>query len=672
MKRKRKTIADPKEHANTLRRARRAAASLVERRPVADPKRRKRLERDPAAWLRWYLSAAFPLPFGAVHKDMIGAAVRAIRTGAGMAVAAPRGTGKTSVLWGVAMWALLSGQCRFPVIAGWSHQAARRMLRKWVEAVAGNERLLADYPDGCAPFQLSTHANRLKGCGWSDTGELCGADVQMMTGTLVLPDSIGALGAVSISGSARGLSVGLPDGSAIRPDVLLLDDPQDKATAESPALVRKVIEKIEADLFNLSGPDRRLAVMAAVTIIAEADVATHFLEHPDFEAVRVRQVTTWPEGWESKESQTRALWEEWDKARTEGLTNRDGGKAARAFYRAHKATMTKGMVVSWPARYDKKRKDPDAMFAAMWDFFRLGERAFMAERQNEPLQSAEASLFELPQSHVAGRVNGHPRRAAPDNAAFLVGMIDINADGLRWALAAASNTRALAIVDYGLYPGGGVPLIREGETEALGIMRGLNGLDQTLRGLPIMRGPDRMAIDVMLVDCGGTWMQAVFDWLSGPARLSPVRWLASRGQNSRFYRPGRNIVGRPGDGWHLAQWAGKGRVLVHNSDQWRHRQQKGWLLPTAAPDSIAFFGTDGTRHDHFADGVVCERLVAFAESPAGPLYRWQNTPGLRNDWGDVATGLFVASSFLGLSPAGRVRPVAAKRRAPKISFVKTR
>jgi hypothetical protein len=652
-------------------RARRKASSTIERRPVEDMARRERFERDPAAWLQWYLSAAFPLPFGKVHKDMIRAAVRAIKTGAGMAVAAPRGTGKTSVLWGVALWAILSGQSRFPVVAGWSHQAARRMLRKWIDALAENARLHADYPDACAPFQLSTHANRLKGCGWSDTGELCGADVQTMTGTIVLPDSIGALGAVSISGNTRGLSVGLPDGSAIRPDVLLLDDPQDKATAESPALVRKVIERIEADLFNLSGPNVRLSVMCAVTIISEQDVATHFLEHPDFEAVRVGQVTAWPKGWEEKESHARALWEEWDKARTEGLANHDGGKAARAFYKAHKAAMTAGMSVSWPARFDKKRKDPDALYAAMYDYYRLGERAFMAERQNEPLKSGEASLFDLPQSHVAARVNGYARRTAPDNAAFLVGMVDINADGLRWALAAASNNRALSVVDYGNHPGNGALVVTPGESETLGIMRGLSGLDNLLRGLSVMRGNNRMQIDCMLVDCGGTWIQAVFDWLNGPARQSVIPWVASRGSNSRFYRPNKNTIGRPGDNMHLAEWSGKGRVLVHNSDYWRHVQQKGWLLPVNAPDSISFFGSDGDRHEHFADGVVCERLVAFAETPAGPLYRWNNTPGLRNDWGDVATGLFVAASRLGLSPVGRVRPVVKKRRAPSISFVKT-
>jgi hypothetical protein len=664
----------PATDRNERRHERRKASALIERRKCADPARRARLERDPDGWLKWYCAAAFPLPFGDVHKRIIDAAVRAIRTGAGMACAAPRGTGKTSVLWGVALWAILSGACRFPVVAGWSHGAARRMLKKWLSALADNARLQADYPEVTGPFESSTHSNRLRGVGWVDIGEPCGADVQQSSGTIVLPDGHGALGAVSISGNVRGLQIGLPDGSTIRPDVLLLDDPQDAATAASEPMTRKTIEKIEGDLFNVSGPDARLAIMAAVTVIAENDVAEHFLAHPDFEAIRVSQITAWPQGWADKASVVRALWDDWNKARVAGLAGHDDGKAARRFYREHKTELIEGMAVSWPARFDKKRKDPDALYAAMYDFFRLGDRAFLAERQNAPLKSGEASVFELPQAHVARRVNGLARRVAPDNAVAVVGFADINMDGIRWAIAAATNTRALSVLDYGIFPGHGRPLIGAGESEAPAIMRGLSGLDTALGQSSITKGAARMSIDCFLLDCGGAWMQTVFDWLNAGGRQSGIPWLASRGWGSRNYRPGRQVIGRPGDGWHLAGWPGKGKVLVHDADAWRMRQQKGWLLPIGAPDSIAFFGSDNERHELFADGVSCERLTAYAETNAGPLYRWQITPGFRNDWGDVATGLFVAASRLGLSPttneAGAVRRgYPARRRATGVTVI---
>jgi hypothetical protein len=260
-------------------------------------------------------------------------------------------------------------------------------------------------------------------------------------------------------------------------------------------------------------------------------------------------------------------------------------------------------------------------------------------------------------------VNGLDAGAAPADAVHLVGMCDINKDGARWALAACTNTRALHICAYGCYPGKGRMLLNDTEADGVALMRGLSGLDDLLRLVTVTK-PDgtALAIDLMLVDAGGTWAQAVFDWLNGPARLSPIPWVASRGWTSRTYRPGRNSIGRPGDNWHLAEWPGKGRVLVHNADAWRHQQQRGWTLPINAPDSIQLHGTDRTRHDDFADGVTAERLVDYVETERGPLYRWHIVPGLRNDYGDVSTGLFVAASRLGLTPTGHRANGPARKR----------
>ena len=73
----------PSPRANETRRKRRAAASAIERRKCANRRRRARLEAAPADWLRYYLHAAFPLPFGDVHLRMIEAAARAVETGSG-------------------------------------------------------------------------------------------------------------------------------------------------------------------------------------------------------------------------------------------------------------------------------------------------------------------------------------------------------------------------------------------------------------------------------------------------------------------------------------------------------------------------------------------------------------------------------------------------------------
>ena len=641
-------MKDYDEKQNELRRQRRATQRTIERRECANPRRRKRLEKTVEKWLKHYLAASFPLPFGDVHRQIIQAAVAAITTGAGMATAAPRGTGKTTILEGVALWAVLSGNARFPVVGAWTANAAKKALRRWLRALSDNPEIAADYPEFTQPFELSTHSNRLRNMLFDD-GEACGADVRLQDGSLVLPSGLGAVGAVSIGASVRGLNIGLSDGSTIRPDVLLLDDPQDKATAQSGQRVRKIIEIIEGDLFSLAGPAKRLSVMAACTIIEQGDVACYLLQNPDFTAVITSQITAWPSGWDDTKSATRKLWDEWNKTRIDAMADGNGGKPAQSFYRANKQAMTEGMQVSWAARFDKRRGDPDARYAAMLDFYRIGERAFMAERQNQPLAQGEASILDLPVDHVARRVNGLDRLVAPEDAVAVAGMVDTNGDHLRWALAAVSNTRALSIVDYGMYPGGNQLLLTGKESEAVELMRGLTGLDAHLQSLTITRNGQPMRVEIMMLDVGYL-MQPSFDWIRAIHRVSGIPWIASRGWGSRNYRPGKTAIGTPGDGFHLSEWQGKGRAISHDADLWRHRMQKGFLLPAGAPDSITLYGTEGQHHDVLAAGICCERLVAYAMTDAGPLYKWQNTPGERNDWGDVCTGLYVAAARLGFAP----------------------
>jgi hypothetical protein len=169
-----------------------------------------------------------------------------------------------------------------------------------------------------------------------------------------------------------------------------------------------------------------------------------------------------------------------------------------------------------------------------------------------------------------------------------------------------------------------------------------------LSGIILKRGEDIARIKMMMVDCGGTWQDAVFKWID--RKPGNIPWVASRGVGNAGYRPNTNRIGRPGEQWHNARWRGKGDVVIHNADFWRMRQQQGWLLPVAAPDAISFFGKQGQRHDVFAEGIASEVLNNYAETEVGSLYKWGIAPGSRNDWGDVATGLYVAAAAVGASP----------------------
>ena len=646
------------------KRIEKAALATIERPPVDDPARRAELEADPARWLMHYLGEVFPLPFGEVHRQIIAAAVRTIREGSGLAVAAPRGTGKSSILWGVALWAVLSGACRFPVVAGWSHSAARRMLRKWIAALATNTRLAADYPETCVPFTLSTHSNRLRGLKWKDVGTRIGADVRTADGLIVLPDSQGALGAVSISGNVRGLHAGLPDGSTIRPDVLFLDDPQDKLTAESPQLARKAMDRITSDMFSISGPDKRLAVMAATTVIGKDDVAERLLKHPDFEPIRVPQITRWPDGFTDRASPARRLWDEWNAERVEGLADRDGGARARKFYDEHKAEMLAGMTTSWDERFDRDRGDPDSMFAAMWDFYRIGEAAFMSERQNTPTKP-ESSTYELTPTIIAAKVYpGRRRCEVPADARILVAATDVNHYGLHSAVLAFSNDQTASVVWYGRFDRNGAGIIQRDTPEQQAKRQAFEALVQhgeQIARLPLVQDGRAVRPQLWLVD-GGYMPDAVRRFIEGPARTIGVPAGMFRGFSATAYRPtGKNVIGLPREQCHFAESPVAGRFVAGNADYWREVMQRSFLGTPGAPGSISLY--DGEVHAEIAEHIAREKLVEKLQGQYGPVWRWAIAPGW-HDYGDALVMCYVAGAWQGIgttTPAPqRRRPVARK------------
>lgn len=274
--------------------------------PPEEVKRRAKLERNPEAWLRWYMHELFPLPFSQVHRQIIRAAMRGMQSGTSVTVAAPRGFGKTAILGGMALYGVMTGKCRFPVVIGWKQTAGACELDKWLEALASNDRLAAGYPCVCDCFRESTASKRLQGLLRAiDPAPIrAGCDVRKGRGVVLLPETRepvtgrvfpqAALAGASLNGSIKGLNVGLLDGESLRPDIIMVDDPQDIPTAESPALVAKIIRRIDYGLRSLSGPQRRLTVMAAVTCVEPDDISAHLLDRPGTEAIRCGQVVSWP------------------------------------------------------------------------------------------------------------------------------------------------------------------------------------------------------------------------------------------------------------------------------------------------------------------------------------------------------------------------------------------
>jgi hypothetical protein len=539
------------------------------------------------------------------------------------------------------------------------------MLRRWLSALADNPRLAADYPVETAPFRETTHPVRLRLLRWKDTGAPAGADVRIMDGALVLPDGKGAIGAASVGASTRGLFATMPNGETLRPDVLFLDDPQSKAVAESASEVRKTVEKIESDLFNLAGPDTRLSAMIAATVIQAGDVAEHFLTHPDFEPVRVGQIVTWPDGFTDKASAVRRLWEQWNAERVEGMQDHDGGKRARAFYRAHKGELTAGLSVSWAHRYDRKRGDPDALYAAMLDFYRLGARAFMAERQNEPMKT-ETTVYDLTPELVASRI--HPGRRAyelPAEARQIVAATDLNLYGLTSAALGFANDQTAWIAWYGIHDhdGRGITTGDVPEAEAKrALYEALVEHGRQVAGLPLVQAGHAARVGLWIVDAG-FWPDVVRRYIDGPGRSLGIQIMPARGFNADRYRPaGKGTIGKPREQCHFTESAVAGRFLAFNACYWREVSQRAWLASPNAPGSLSL--PDAGRHNDFAEQVTRERLLEKLAGEYGPVWRWRTAPG-PHDYLDAVTMAYAGAAWGGIGTGGEI-PTPKKHTARAI------
>ena len=127
----------------------------------ADLKRRKELELDDFAWLRYYCGDLFWYEFTMQQREMIVAIGNAIRFGGDQALAASRGEGKTKISERTLLKATLCGVVSFSVLFGATGGKAQDSLASIRQVIELNPRLCEDYPEVCIPVRaLENTPNR--------------------------------------------------------------------------------------------------------------------------------------------------------------------------------------------------------------------------------------------------------------------------------------------------------------------------------------------------------------------------------------------------------------------------------------------------------------------------------------------------------------------------------
>lgn len=631
-----------------------AGRQVVTWRDPADLRRRTRLEADPVAWLRHYLSGTYTRPFEKPHREIVAGVMQAHETGGRFVVAAERGIGKSAVLWGMILYLALSGRQKYPVCVPWAATALKRAFRFWRCAVCFNAVLDADYPEACGPFRhargVAQRATTTTWRGGPHDGNPTGAQLTVGEGMIVLPDMLGCLGGSTINGNIRGLNHPQDDGTVLRPSIVLLDDVQDRNTATSPVQVADTVSIIDGDVAGCGDPGRDMPMLMACNCIAPGDVADHYLAHPEWHALRVPCVEAWPEGWDNAKSAAKALWAEWHELFL-------AGKGDRTFYRKHKREMTAGMKLSAPAAFKGAEKCPDAFYGVIRMYHRMGHEAFMAERQQAPVDPVEsAGPYILRPEMIEARATGRAPLERPDWVTRVLASTDVNPSyALSTVVLGFGQDQTAAVLWWGIHA-----LSIPGDTPAAALSRLLFDALAT-HGKALAAMPCR--IERWAIDAGGANFDPVIRFAEVSSRACGIPAMGFTGRGTKNYRPtGRTLDGRPGEGWHACLDRKDGRIIrwvAWHADYWREVAQRAWLGDPDAPGAVTL---PRGNHGEYARQVAAERLAWKGDQGGVTGWRWVTVPG-RRDFGDAMAQGYAAAAWGGIGTGGaNMTPVVRNMR----------
>jgi hypothetical protein len=645
---------------------------------VADPQRRLKAATDFQYFCEAYFPQSFHLEWSDDHLKVLRKIEQAVLHGGLFAMAMPRGSGKTTICECACIWAVLNGHREFVCLIGSDEGHAMDMLESIKTELDANDLLLADYPEICHPIQaLDGIANRCNGQLYQGERTHIGWTAKYIVLPSITPKGwregaspfvredgrskgSGAIIKVAgITGRIRGMKFKRPDGRSVRPNLVVLDDPQTDESARSVSQCQQRESILAGAVLGLAGPGQKISGIMPCTVIRPGDMADRILSrdhHPQWQGERTRMVYQFP-------AETK-LWERYAEIRAEGLRNEDGGAAATEFYRTRQEAMDAGAVIAWPVRfnYDELSAIQHAMNLKLQD-----EAAFWAEYQNEPLPEVQADENELTADQIAAKLNGLPKGRVPLGCQHLTMFVDVQQKLLFYAICAWAEEFSGAVLEYGAWPDPQRSYFSLRDvTKTLSTVTPGTGLEgaiyaglQALTERQLAREWHRedgasLRIERCLIDANwGTSTDVVYQF----CRQSPhaALLLPSHG---RFVGasslPFADYKRRPGDrvglNWRIPGIMGK-RAVRHvsfDTNFWKSFVFARLAVAMADKGSLALFGQKPEPHRLFAEHMTAEYRVR-TEGRGRTVDEWKPRPGQPdNHWLDGIVGCAVGASILGV------------------------
>ena len=630
--------------------------------PVENPARRAKAERSFRAFCESYFPEVFHLGWSEDHLRVIAKVEESVLQGGLFALAMPRGSGKTTIAECACLWAILYGHREFVCLIGSDEQHASDMLDSLKTELEINELLLADFPEAVFPI----HA--LEGISHRANGQLFRGNRTHIGWTakeIILPTIPGskASGAIikvaGITGRIRGMKFKRPDGRAVRPSLVVLDDPQTDESARSPSQCQHREAILSGAVLGLAGPGKKIAGMMPCTVIRPADMADRILDrdlHPEWNGERTQMVYSFPTATKR--------WEEYAKLRGDGMRAGRGLADATAFYVANRAEMDAGARVAWEARFN--HDEISALQHAM-NLKLQGEVAFWAEYQNQPLPEVAEENDALTADLIMAKVNGHERGVVPLDASHLTAFIDVQQKALFWVVCGWSDDFTGYVLDYGTWPDQrrayftlrDLRITMAATTKGAGlegqIYAGLEAATGQLMGRRWRRDDGaELTIERLIIDAN--WGQSTdvvnqFCRQSAHAALitpSHGRFVGAASIPFSEYR--RKRGDRVGLHWRIPAVVGRHTVrhLLYDTNFWKSFLHSRLAVPMGDPGCLSLSGHDPERHRLIAEHLTAEYRVR-TEGRGRVVDEWRLRPeGFDNHWFDGVVGCAVGASMLGV------------------------
>ena len=628
---------------------------------VENQERKESCRNDFKLFCETYFPEVYQLKWSDDHLRAIAKIQKSVLEGGLFALAMSRGSGKSSLTETAAIWAMLYGHREFVVLVGASESAALEMLDSIKTEFEVNEHIAADFPEVSYPIA------RLEGIANRCAGQLYKGERTRITWTaneIVLPTIAGAASSgvivrvAGITGRIRGMKYKKPDGRTIRPEFVVIDDPQTSESADSVEQTRKRVRVLAGDILGLAGPGKKIAGIMPCTVIRPGDMAEQILDktkHPEWNGERCKMIYQFPRNDE--------LWERYADLRADELRECGTFERATEFYREHRAEMDEGAVVSWPDRYnyDEISASQHAMNLKLTD-----EAAFWAEYQNEPLPEDLGTDEQLTVDGIVNKLNGHAQRTVPVSANHVTMFIDVQKTLLFYVVCAWDDDFTGYVIDYGAWPdqrrryftlGEANPTLqakfpRSGLEGCL--YGGLKALTEDYLSREFTRDDGAaMRIEKCLVDANwGQSTDVVYQFCRESAFANVI--IPSHGKyigaSSKPMSEYKKAVGdRVGHNWRMPNIRGKRAVrhVVFDTNYWKSFVASRLLESMGDRGSLSLWGRSSEAHMLFAEHLTAEYRVK-TEGRGRRVEEWKMRPeGADNHWWDGLVGCAVAASMTG-------------------------